>query len=513
MGYAEDRGGYFRARFKQPDGRYGTVKDANGRTARYATRGAAEKAADAEEAKVNAGLWRDPNSGRITFAEYVSRWYADQDLALSTMQNYRRHIEEHLLPEFQDLALADLHKPDVNMWAKKERERGYKPSSIKTWRGTLHLVLEDAVEEGLIDSNPAAVRRGRGKRAGRSSNRGPEKTVTTALGLLLIAERAALLSGRDDEFVAIVTTGYTGIRWGELVGLEQQYLRRGSLRIESQLYELDTGELVKCPPKDDSYRSIDLPDWLYELGAEHFARSGIQACRCHGAKYAFRGLSPANGTFNRPGAKLVDVARRAGVSTGTVSNALNRPDAVAEATRATVEAAIAELGYVRNGVDGQPAAHWRRSGFAAWIFQPATTGFYPRRAPNPAHPVPLLAEPWPGIPVRGRGAASRAESNWTPIARGLTPHGLRHSHMVMLDEFGTPAVLVEERFGHQNGTVSARYKHVSQDMRSELLDKLTLLWTKTLDARLALSRRSPVAALDKLLLARASDTGAPEPGQ
>lgn len=504
MGYAEDRGGYFRARFKQPDGRYGTVKDANGRTARFTSRTAAEKAADAEEAKVNAGLWRDPNSGRTTFGAYVTRWYADQDLAPSTMQNYRRHIEEHLLPEFEGWALADIHKPDVTEWARKERERGYKPSSIKTWRGTLHLVLEDAVDEGLIDSNPATVRRGRGKRAGRSNDRAPEKTVTNALGLLLIAERASLLSGRDDEFVAIITAGYTGIRWGELVGLEQRYLRRGTLRIEWQLYELDTGELVKCPPKDDSYRNIDLPDWLYELNAEHIARSGIPPCGCHGEKYVYRGLSAANGTFNRPGAKMVDVARRAGVSTGTVSTVLNRPEAVAETTRAKVESAIAELGYVRNGVDGQPAAHWRRSGFAAWIFQPAVTGFYPRRAPNPGHPVPLLAEPWPGIPARGRGAASRAETCWTPIARGLTPHGLRHAHMVMLDEFGTPAVLTEERFGHRNGTVSARYKHVSRSMRTELLDDLTSLWSRTLDERLALSPRSPVAALDKLLLARAA---------
>lgn len=502
MGYAEDRGGYFRARFKQPDGRYGTVKDANGRTARFNSRTAAEKAADAEEAKVNAGLWRDPNSGRTTFAAYVTRWYADQDLAPSTMQNYRRHIEEHLLPEFEDWALADIHKPDVTEWARKERERGYKPSSIKTWRGTLHLVLEDAVDEGLIDSNPATMRRGRGKRAGRSNDRTPEKTVTNALGLLLIAERASLLSGRDDEFVAVITAGYTGIRWGELVGLEQRYLRRDTLRIEWQLYELDTGELVKCPPKDDSYRNIDVPDWLYELNAEHIARSGIPPCGCHGEKYVYRGLSATNGTLNRPGAKMVDVARRAGVSTGTVSTALNRPEAVAEATRAKVELAIAELGYVRNGVDGQPAAHWRRSGFAAWIFQPAVTGFYPRRAPNPAHPVPLLAEPWPGIPARGRGAASRAEACWTPIARGLTPHGLRHAHMVMLDEFGTPTVLTEERFGHRNGTVSARYKHVSRSMRIELLDDLTSLWSRTLDERLALSPRSPVAALDKLLLAR-----------
>lgn len=67
------------------------------------------------------------------------------------------------------------------------------------------------MDEGLRDSNPATKRRGRGKRAGRSRNRGPEKVVTDALGILLTAERAALLSGRDDEFVAVMLKGYTGM--------------------------------------------------------------------------------------------------------------------------------------------------------------------------------------------------------------------------------------------------------------------------------------------------------------
>jgi LacI family transcriptional regulator, galactose operon repressor len=43
-----------------------------------------------------------------------------------------------------------------------------------------------------------------------------------------------------------------------------------------------------------------------------------------------------------------DVARRAGVSIGTVSNVLNRPAVVAESTRERVLAAVAELGFVRN---------------------------------------------------------------------------------------------------------------------------------------------------------------------
>ncbi len=47
-----------------------------------------------------------------------------------------------------------------------------------------------------------------------------------------------------------------------------------------------------------------------------------------------------------PGIK--DVALRAGVSIGTVSNVLNRPDVVSERTRTRVLEAITELGFVRN---------------------------------------------------------------------------------------------------------------------------------------------------------------------
>jgi LacI family transcriptional regulator len=45
---------------------------------------------------------------------------------------------------------------------------------------------------------------------------------------------------------------------------------------------------------------------------------------------------------------IKDVAARAAVSVGTVSNALNQPDKVAPATLARVRQAIAELGFVRN---------------------------------------------------------------------------------------------------------------------------------------------------------------------
>src|SRR3954465_2831769 len=47
-------------------------------------------------------------------------------------------------------------------------------------------------------------------------------------------------------------------------------------------------------------------------------------------------------------ASIRDVAVAAGVSVGTVSNVLNRPDAVSTATRERVQAAITALGFMRN---------------------------------------------------------------------------------------------------------------------------------------------------------------------
>jgi LacI family transcriptional regulator len=60
--------------------------------------------------------------------------------------------------------------------------------------------------------------------------------------------------------------------------------------------------------------------------------------------------------FKKPGGTVVsartpsvkDVAAAAGVSLGTVSNVMNRPEVVSPATRERVERAMADLGFVRN---------------------------------------------------------------------------------------------------------------------------------------------------------------------
>ena len=104
--------------------------------------------------------------------------------------------------------------------------------------------------------------------------------------------------------------------------------------------------------------------------------------------------------------------------------------------------------------------------------------------------------------MRGRGASQRAEACWLPIAAGLTPHGLRHTHKTLMREVRTAPKLMDERMGHEDGSVQSRYDHITAGMRRALMAALTEMWEESLNARLVMSPGSPVAVLHALLQAR-----------
>jgi LacI family transcriptional regulator, galactose operon repressor len=83
---------------------------------------------------------------------------------------------------------------------------------------------------------------------------------------------------------------------------------------------------------------------------------------------------PGNGHVIRRGTSVKDVAALAGVSLGTVSNVLNRPDRVAARTRTRVEQAMSELGFVRN----ESARQLRAGGSQtlAYVMLDATNPFF-----------------------------------------------------------------------------------------------------------------------------------------
>ena len=161
------------------------------------------------------------------------------------------------------------------------------------------------------------------------------------------------------------------------------------------------GEYVRCPPKDESRRTINIPNFLHGLLSGHRDSKRPQPCACHDLRYTFSGNKAANKTPLLGTVTMKYVAAKAGVSVGTVSNVLNRPEIVEESTRNTVTEVMEQLGYNRGATHRAASAHWHRNSFAAWVFQPAATGWYPAKAPAKARPVPVLAEGWPGLPRAG----------------------------------------------------------------------------------------------------------------
>lgn len=84
-------------------------------------------------------------------------------------------------------------------------------------------------------------------------------------------------------------------------------------------------------------------------------------------------------------ASVKDVAALAGVSLGTVSNTLNRPDRVSAATRSKVERAMAELGFVRNESARQLRAGTSRT--LAYVMLDAGNPFFTDVARGMEHAV------------------------------------------------------------------------------------------------------------------------------
>ncbi len=527
MGYANKRVGYFEARYKADNGKYLTVLGADAKPIRYPSPEAAKVAADRAElehqVRVQMGFPGTPSTppavptaadsiatdmaglrirpgGDVMFEVYVNGWIEEQDLAETTLDNYESHIQCHLLPTFGSLRLCDISKGTVLTWEKKLRDASYAVESIRTYRALLHVILEDAVEEGRITLNPAKRKRNRGQRTGVDQGQISPKIITDALGAVLIAERMALLSGRDDEFVFEIVKWYTGMRFSELRGLETQFVKDRRIDVQWQIREA-RGRLKRSRPKFGRTREVHLPDFLWRITSDFITRADRQPCACHGQTYVFNGHGKKQRTG---GATLTTIARHLGVSQSAVSRAMQPDGQVSDALRQRVRQAAKELGYFAPA-DRENADHYHRAGFRESLFTPAVSGVYPKHGTVSAHPVPVSAVPFPGIPFRGRDASKRADGAWGPVAVGMTPHGNRRSHRTNLVELSTPKKLIDARIGHSDPSVQAIYTEVTQVMIDKLMADLTAVWIDSLDQRLVLCGTSQVSILNDLLQARAEE--------
>jgi LacI family transcriptional regulator len=142
---------------------------------------------------------------------------------------------------------------------------------------------------------------------------------------------------------------------------------------------------------------------------------------------------------------IKDVARHAGVSVGTVSNVINRPDSVSADTRARVTAAIGELGYVRSESARQLRAG--RSRVMALLVLDMANPFFAdiaRGAERAARNAGL------GVMVCNSGQDPAEEAEYLSFfaeqrVRGVlvTPADIGGANLMSLRRHGIPYVLVD----------------------------------------------------------------------
>lgn len=153
---------------------------------------------------------------------------------------------------------------------------------------------------------------------------------------------------------------------------------------------------------------------------------------------------------------VTDVARRAGVSVGTVSNVLNRPDRVSPATRERVQAAITELDFVPSGSARQLRAGVAQSVGAVVLdlgnpfFTSVARGIEDRLV---TEGIALIVSSSDEQPERESQMLSLLEHHGV---RGVlvTPSSSDLSQYEALERRGTPVVLVDAGLGTGFPTVS-----------------------------------------------------------
>ena len=225
------------------------------------------------------------NGKSLKFSEFTEIWkrdYGSKELAPSTYKRYCRMLETRLLPYFGHfyinkirpidiMQFYDLLERDTQLVRKKNNngKKTLKPLSGKTileHHRLLRAMLHRAVYWQMIVTNPAE--RVQPPKAKKPKRRSYDDEQTK-----ILLENLEQLSVEDTKYkVAIILTVFTGVRLGELMGLEWQDVdfKNGIICINhSSQYLSDMGIFTKVPKTESSIREIAIPEFIISLLEEY----------------------------------------------------------------------------------------------------------------------------------------------------------------------------------------------------------------------------------------------------
>ncbi len=203
----------------------------------------------------------DPN---LTFTAYGERWLGlvAATVKARSLKEYRRAVERHLAPTLGPRKLRDLERATLKaLLAAKLTAGGLAPASVAVVYAVLHMLLDSAVDDGVLTANPAA---GLGKRlklgkAGAARDEAIRAKAMTAEQLRTFLAAAPAAAPRHADLFLLLA--HTGLRLGEAVGLQwaDLDLDARTLRVARTISGRRHGT-----PKSGQARVVDLSRVLVE---------------------------------------------------------------------------------------------------------------------------------------------------------------------------------------------------------------------------------------------------------
>ncbi|WP_152539280.1 site-specific integrase [Nesterenkonia sp. AN1] len=298
-------------------------------------------------ASMVSGQYVAPEGGNVVTREVLQRFLSGLDVKYSTLLGYRSAIDAQIMPRWGDVPLKAITASDVKAWlvsmqrgnpeARLKRERdGLTSGSARKTGQVLSMALDGAVHDRLISRNPMEKvklpRQGQ-PRQGMSLTRDQLHAVADAMS-------------SDADGVLTLVLGYTGLRWGEAIGLTVKSVDYERRRIHvRRTYSEAGGSIREETPKSHEARWVPFPPFLaVELGrvttgkaqASDIFTTG-QGRPIHGTNWIHRVYRPALTRAGIPDAEnrvihdlrhtYASLAIRAGANVKQLQKAMGHADA------------------------------------------------------------------------------------------------------------------------------------------------------------------------------------------
>jgi len=206
---------------------------------------------------------KDPDT---RLADYARQWLEDVRaegvLAKGTVEGYEYNLTKHVIPSMGHFRIREIRPSAVKALLRRKREAGLGKNSVRLIRAALSVVLSDAVDDGLLESNPAISNGGRRKRHGAMTQKDRLQNVRPMSWeqrerFLEEAHRQDSLHGTLFELMV-----KTGLRPGEALALkvDDLNLTERKLRVERAVR---MGEVKET--KTGDARDVDLSSELVGL--------------------------------------------------------------------------------------------------------------------------------------------------------------------------------------------------------------------------------------------------------